>query len=298
VTALAYGFGGSNFASDGANVYWVTNSGNRSGATVMSVSIAGGPPVTRATSTNSLNPQNVATSGAAIYWLDQGEPTISGPPVGALYELVDDAGTPAALASDIDPPQAIAVTASDVYLVTQAQTAAWSCTVLKVPLSGGAPTPLFNGPYACGYQVAVQGGYVYWTGGLNGFGDDILQTPIEPADGGSATVVESPGLVNGLAADATSLYWADSANQVIMKAGLDGGAAVALATGDTNLGNIVLDGERLYWADSSGPVKSVGIDGGAPQVLVTNRSTDNFVAVDSTNVYWFNGPWIEATPKK
>jgi hypothetical protein len=92
----------------------------------------------------------------------------------------------------------------------------------------------------------------------------------------------------GLAIDATNVYWTTSDGNVL-KAPIAGGNAVTLASGQTNPNGIAVDVTRVYWANkvNLGQVMSVSIAGGeTPQVLVMNQASPNQVAVSNGVVYW------------
>ena len=81
---------------------------------------------------------------------------------------------------------------------------------MKVPLAGGAPTVLATGADPLG--IAVDGVSVYWTDYGTGTVASI------PLGGGAPTLLAAgQSGANGICQDATSLYWADSTSETVMK---------------------------------------------------------------------------------
>ena len=114
-------------------------------------------------------------------------------------------------------------------------------TVMKVALAGGNPVTLASGqvnPLA----VAVGAADVYWTTSTG----TVMKAPI--AGGAAVQVAAGPsGLTSftGLAADATSVYWAT--NDSILKAPVGGGAPVQVATGQNTPTSVAVDGASVDW---------------------------------------------------
>ena len=78
-----------------------------------------------------------------------------------------------------------------------------------------------------------------------------------------------------------------------MSAPLNGGASTVLASSQKFPAAIAADGTTVYWADSGnfnsdGTVMAVSKDGGTPTVLASAQDAPWAVAVDDTSVYWVN----------
>jgi hypothetical protein len=86
---------------------------------------------------------------------------------------------------------------------------------------------------------------------------------------------------------------------------LAGGAPEALVAGLHGPGDVALDGDTLYWANTDGRIMKVSVAGGAPTVLATEQIDPLNVTVDATAVYWTNrgavgapeGAVLRLTPK-
>jgi hypothetical protein len=96
---------------------------------------------------------------------------------------------------------------------------------------------------------------------------------------------------DGIAVDATSVYWRNGFSDTIMKVSVNGGAPIELGSGGQGggPGNIALDGTNVYWTSSGGvgDVRKVPLDGGA--VVTLAGAPDLYsdgIAVDAVSVYW------------
>ena len=92
----------------------------------------------------------------------------------------------------------------------------------------------------------------------------------------------------GIAADATSVYWAtwpDISNGTLVKMRKAGGDPVVIASGLV-LPEFVIDATGIYWTTGGGggAVTKASLDGGAP-VELTDPGVWRF-AIDGKNVYW------------
>lgn len=92
------------------------------------------------------------------------------------------------------------------------------------------------------------------------------------------------------------MYWSNfgvvaGSNGSVWRAGLDGGSATPLATGQDGLYDIAVDAKNVYWTvPGNGVVMKAPIDsdGGAAVQLASGQNAPYGIAVDSTHVYWVN----------
>jgi len=144
------------------------------------------------------------------------------------------------------------------------------------------------------------------------YGIDGLRVLKVPLPCGGTPIVLAVGNPQGLAIDATNVYWTDSAglgaDTTVYKVAKGGGQPMPLATLPYGPGGsaISVDATSVYvlgYASGDGPcsnsvrqcqpgvVMKVPTDGGAPIALATAQATPVWIAVDAANVYWANeGP--------
>jgi hypothetical protein len=235
-------------------------------------------------------PAGIAVDSANVYWTNAAWAKGSG--WGSVMTVPIGGGSPTVLASGLDAPTGIAMTATHVYWASSSMNGA----VMRVPLAGGTPTAIATG-LAMPAGIAVDAANVYWT---NSEGGTVMKAPL---DGGAITVLASnQSGPHGIVVDAANVYWNNQYGTVasaMMKVPIGGGVPVTLATAIADAG-IALGGADVYWATySGGPMGSGGslvqrapIGGGTTSTVGAVGGLGGLgpqtagIAVDATSVYW------------
>lgn len=203
---------------------------------------------------------------------------------------------------------AIALDERFAYLAVRGDPGRHNGSIVKVPLSGGAPIELSRGDESP-MGIALDEGRVYFTsGGADHYAG--LVTRVDK-DGTGKTVIER-GLEwpNGIAVDGDAVYWTEGGNgdgstapddrvgARVMRVDKSGGAPSVLAMRQRNPESIAVDATHVYWTNSGGSAGAVGgvmrvpKHGGAPQLVaraddaVPSTYPSPGLAIDANNVYW------------
>jgi hypothetical protein len=251
-------------AVDGTNVYWTTVD------SVRTVPAAGGTPSTLVSGL--FNASAIAVDGNSVYF------TTNSPVRGTVMKVSKAGGSPITLASGQASPSGLAVDGVNVYWATfDGQ------TIMQVPADGGTAITLASGGAGFPSEVAVSGGYVYWT--------DQLDVSRAIVGSGGATILTAD-VGSALAVDASSVYFVTFAG-TIMKMPSAGGVTTTLATFQPSAMyenyRMAVDGAFVYWtADFGGTVQKVPLAGGAIITLASGQGTPRTIASDGDNLYWTN----------
>jgi hypothetical protein len=151
--------------------------------------------------------------------------------------------------------------------------------VMKVPVSGGAPTTLAtasNGVSSAIEGLAIDAANAYWTAYTDG---TITKVPLT----GGPAVILAANEVNpsSIAVDTASVYWRTSQGAV-KKLPFGGTTAQTIGSGAT--AGLAVKDSAAYWATADGVVKGT-IIGGPATLLVPDKTIWAFT-LDASNIYW------------
>jgi len=193
----------------------------------------------------------------------------------------------------------MAPTATSLVIATSAGVGP-TATLLAIPKLGGSPSVVSSMPGTTYLSIAEADGEVFFTT----FGDqgpygDVCQVPLA---GGPVQILAAHQFrPNGVAADATNVYWTvantsgppSSEDGKVMRIARTGGTPEELASGQWGPFAIAVDATNVYFtntaSDSSetdGNISSVPILGGSVSQLVSNVGDSFAIAADSANVYF------------
>ncbi len=289
-------------AVDAASVYWTDQGDFTDGdntfdfGNIMSVPINGGAPITLASGNGNggsptSDPRGIAVDGTSVYWSNKGGSSVWKVPLGGgsatqLFVSVGNASV-----------GALAVSGATVFWTT-------SNSVLTVPIGGGAASTIVSGSSTPeGLVVAPDGKDLYWTNAVSSSSPNSSVQDIQ-LPGLLSTVFASGQLFpQGVAVDATTVYWTGASGKVMEEA-RTGGAVTTLASGASP---IVADGVNVYF-NQGGALVRVPVGGGVVTTLaaVAGLTSNNVfesdsagIVVDATSVYWVTnvGTVMKATPK-
>jgi hypothetical protein len=235
-------------------------------------------------------PLSIAVDGTRVYWVNGGSGTSAN---GSVVAVPLTGGGPVTLATEQYEPNWLAINSASAYWATvtcpygppfSGDTAG---NVMKVPLTGGTPVTLAAGqPYPS--DLAASASAIYWNassapGPVQDAGNVVATVPIR---GGSvATLAETASgqVVEGIAADSTTVYWTDGT--AVMAVPVGGGGPTTLASGQDESFALALDETNVYWLTLTAVVK-VQRSGGMPATLASSLVHPWGIAVDGHNVYW------------
>jgi hypothetical protein len=233
---------------------------------------------------NTTDPVVVATTGGSPVVIRVIDDTISYTlDGGGVWRVPTAGGAPVELAATDIAARGLGIRDAELFWTDRTQ-------VGYVPLMGGMPRQLATGMFP--YGVVIDATYAYWSD-LNA--GTINRTP--RAGGATNTLatidVAMHGAITSLALDTTNVYWltqgGSAGTGTVSTVPIGGGGVSVLASGLDAPGELVVHGDRLYWAGfHDNTVASMPTSGGTITVLASGQQDPAALAVDSSGVYWVN----------
>jgi hypothetical protein len=224
---------------------------------------------------NQGSPGALAESSGFVYWANAGDGTIArtSTVLGTVATIVSSnavVSTPAMLAAD----------AANIYLGD-----ANNGAIALAPIGTGIPALLTTAGIL--RKLTVDSENLFWTDPGSG-GGAVMKVPL--SGGSPVKLAGSTFSVNGIAVDATSVYWTEG--DKVRKVPVGGGVATTLASNLQSASDIAIDAGSVYWtqslAGSSGAILSTTLDGGPLKVLASGQNMPQQISVASGNIYWLN----------
>ena len=270
-------------AVDSSALYWANSSGS-----IVKVAIAGGTPVTLASSLNA--PGGIALDSSNVYF------TLGN---GNVESIPKAGGSPLTIASGQTGVLGVAVSNGHVYWAASDGDLVYK--VWTVPVAGAGGASLVAEASGAALALAVDSHNVYWTTKTGLFSASL--STIGKFDGGSPVTSLGTSGGNGVAAlaiDSSEAYWGTFApgTGTVQKVALTGGSTTQLASGQYGPNGLAVDGASIYWTTQEGLVLKLPVAGGTPSTLASVSNGGTGIVVDSTSVYWASGNTVQKiTPK-
>lgn len=257
---------------DDTSAYWYQSVAN--GSAIMSVSLAGGTPVT----------VNMFASG---FTMAQDNANLYVGSVTDVRQYAKIGGPPVTIVSGqpFDSRNTMKVDGANVYW-TNFGTAVRSATI-----ADGTRTTLAS-DQAQTRGLALDAANVYWSDTTNG---TIVKIP--KTGGTAVTLATGQGALN-LVVDGTSVYWANLTQGSIAKVSVEGGTVTTLATGQNQPEDLTTDGNDVYWGNfGDGTIFKVSVNGGTPKRVTAEQANPPCITSDATRLYWSTSSEIVSAEK-
>jgi hypothetical protein len=273
----------------GSTVYFIEADSTGSSDSIASVPVEGGTPTT-ILSALPYTLSEITADSANVYFTYQDSSQM-----GYVAKATISGGTITTIASNLQAPSTIGVTATTVYWVDGFGNLGLS------PIATPSPQTLTPMAAQAGTGLALGSTDVYWASANDG----LVSAPLA---GGQISTIFT-GIVFGVAVDSSSVYMANNAtdngfqmgNNAILKAPVGGGTPTTLVDAKGPMA-VVADGASVYWVDYSGTLMKVALKGSVVSTLV-GAGVDHLggeygthaLAVDSTSVYVATGTGTGST---
>jgi hypothetical protein len=251
----------------------------------MKVPIGGGTPVTIATGDS--YPAGIAVDPSNAYYTMQ----FNQGPFYTINSVALDGGSVSTLADNQNSALAIASGAGTVYWTTEELGGG----LLSIPAMGGTVATLAWNELSPSRLNVTSSNVVWVDTNANGA---VMSLAI---NGGTVSTIAQSVWPNGVCVDATNVYWTTTpdgdigvaGNGFVVGQGVTGGSPATLASELNTPGEIVTDGESLYWAeygeqDLTGAIATLPVAGGAVTTLAAQQGAPAGIAIGGGNVFWVN----------
>jgi hypothetical protein len=215
-----------------------------------------------------MGPLGIAVSATQVFWVNRGRP--------ALWRAEKDGKDPrrvdAAPEDGISDPFDIAVENDTVYWTELTQN-----IVFSKPLGGGPKDATVPGPGTAGY-LAVEGGKVVLADHRPGGGIVINRMVLYP----------EMDTVSGLAVLEGAVFWARQSARKIMSGSLTSASQSTIVDTNGVVNGVAADGKTVYWVEDGLRVMRANRESGTMKTLYTATVPfgESDIAVDETAVYW------------
>jgi hypothetical protein len=145
-------------------------------------------------------------------------------------------------------------------------------------------------------SIAIDDTHVFWTNPPPDGDGDVWRASLKTPSDAQAIVTHADGMnAYGVAVDAQYVYWTSNTQggsvwRADKNAALAAPVAIAIAKGQSYPSDVFVDGEAIYWTNSSvsdGAIMKLAKGAAAPVVLASKRVEPGGVHARDPYVYWY-----------
>jgi hypothetical protein len=229
-------------------------------------------------------PSALAIDAVSVYWTNTFDGTAAKVPLGG--------GTPMTLGPAGPMPQVVSA-GGIVVLDTQAYWSIGNLKLVELVIADNTLTTLVEDAGARSFLTG-DATHVYWTDPVMG----KVMSARRGTTGMPRTLTPQPGQASldnpqGIAVDATHIYWANQGDDTLMRMpftkngdDIQAGAVETLIEEEHAPFAIAVDVTSVYWTSLDGDVKKIPLAGGTVTTLASGQGEPHGIAIDATYVYW------------